>query len=402
MMRSGTTFTRTVCVLGAVALAAVIGHACSAGGGSGGSSGAGGEGAGTGTGANDPFDGGFDAQGGGGPCVDQDFPGELVPLDLYIMQDQSASMADESKWSSVSTALTTFINSDQEAGLGVGIGFFPLPPPTPIPGACTTDPECGLYGPCLPGFNVCAGSMAPDTSCDPLDYDEAEVGITELTDAQRTLLLNAIGAHSPDGDATPTQPSVQGALAYAVVSALTNPTHLTYLVYATDGEPTGCTYNSVAEAANIAEQAANGSPPVKTFVIGVGSLLSDLNEIAQKGGTGQAYLVDTGPGAMQAFLDALVEIRANGMCMFLIPPPPEGEPDFNLVNVKLTDPNNPDQTVTVYKVADEAACDPTDGGWYYDDPNDPHMIILCPASCEKVRDTGWTINVALGCISITR
>ena len=127
-----------------------------------------------------------------------------------------------------------------------------------------------------------------------------------------------------------------------------------------------------------------------------------MNEIASKGGTGQAYLVDTGPTATQAFLDALVEIRSNGMCMFTIPMPPEGEPLYDHVNVVLTDPSNPDQKLTIYYVADEASCDPTDGGWYYDDPNDPHMIVLCPASCQKVRDTGWNISVAVGCTTIAR
>jgi hypothetical protein len=404
MRLRGSAVRRTLSLLGFVALAAVMGDACSASGGAGGDDGSGAQGAGTGTGGDNPFDAGFDAAGGEGPCVAEDFPGELVPLDLYIMQDKSASMADESKWSSVTTALTTFINSPQEPGLGVGIGFFPLPPSQPIPQTCVTNPDCGLYGPCMNwlGNKVCAGSLAPDTSCDPLDYDDAEVPIAELTDAQRQLLLGAIAGHDPDGDATPTEPAIQGALAYTVVSALQNPTHLTYLVYATDGEPTGCTYNSVAEAANIAQQAATGAPPVKTFVIGVGSLLSDLNEIASKGGTGQAYLVDTGPNATQAFLDALVEIRANGMCMFTIPMPSQGEPLYDHVNVVLTDPDNPDQKLTIYYVADEAACDPTEGGWYYDDPADPHMIVLCPASCQKVRDTGWNINVAVGCTTIAR
>jgi hypothetical protein len=388
----GSAFTRTLCLLGTVLVAAIAGDACSAGG----SDGAGAQGAGVG---GDSFDGGLGAAGGAAPCVAQEYPGELVPLDLYVMQDQSASMADASKWSSVTTALTTFINSDQEAGLGVGIGFFPLPPPpNSIPGACTTNEECGLYGPCMPWINgkVCAGSLAQDTSCDPLDYDQAEVPIAELTTAQKTLLLTAIGNHNPDGDATPTQPSIQGALAYAVAWALQNPTHLTYLVYATDGEPTGCTYNTVAEAANLAQQAASGYPPVKTFVIGVGSLLSDLNQIAAAGGTAQAYLVDTA-NATQQFLDALVEIRANGMCMFTIPLPTEGDPDFTRVNVVLTD-----QTETIYNVGTEAACDPTTGGWYYDNPADPHMILLCPATCTQVQTTGWSIHVALGCTTTTR
>ena len=41
---------------------------------------------------------------------------------------------------------------------------------------CNADPDCGLYGPCLQmQGGTCAGSLAPDTSCDPQDYAGAEV-----------------------------------------------------------------------------------------------------------------------------------------------------------------------------------------------------------------------------------
>jgi hypothetical protein len=321
--------------------------------------------------------------------------GVLVPLDLYIMLDRSSSMSESGKWSSVTAAITGFVGSADAAGIGVGLGYFPVPPTNPIPNACDpgTPGMCGLYGPCLPGFNRCSGSFAQDTSCDPLDYNSASVNVAELPGVKDAILAS-MAAHGPEGAATPTEPSMAGGLTYATAWATANPTHITFLVYATDGEPTGCSTNSVAGAAALAQAAANGTPPVKTFVIGVGSLAS-LNQIATAGGTGSAYLVDTGGNVTQAFIDALNDIRANRGCRYQLPAPEGGTLDPALVNVQIGSPPEP-----VFNVADAAACDPTAGGWYYDDPAAPGMIVLCPATCDDVRLGNLAVDILVGCETI--
>ena len=52
------------------------------------------------------------------------------------------------------------------------------------------------------------------------------------------------------------------------------------------------------------------------------------------------------------------------------------------------------------RVADQVACGTTTGGFYYDDPKHPKRIILCPASCEAVREgtAEAKVDVVLGCI----
>ena len=151
------------------------------------------------------------------------------------------------------------------------------------------------------------------------------------------------------------------------------------------------------------QAAATGSPAVPTFVIGVGSELGALNQIAQAGGTTSAYLVDTGGNVTQQFIDALNEIREAGVCTFQIPEPTGGDVlDFDRVNVTLIDPDDPNNTVSVPYVGSLGACDPTSGGWYYDNTGAPTKIILCPASCNQVRATDWNIQVELGCLTITR
>jgi len=46
----------------------------------------------------------------------------------------------------------------------------------------------------------------------------------------------------------------------------------------------------------------------------------------------------------------------------------------------------------------QATCDPTTGGWYYDDPITPKTVTLCKASCDLVTtQVSGAINIALGC-----
>jgi len=392
-------------VVVACALGGLLLHACSAGGDSklNDTLGPGGNGTGSGGGILFDADTGDGALSDATACADESYPGELVLVDLYIMLDHSASMVqDTDKWGAVTSAITTFLGSFDEGGVGVGIQYFPIPPPpgTQIPLNCVTTADCGLYGPCVPILNKCSGALAPDTSCDPADYDEPAVAISELPGV-KSAILTSMGDMDPDGDATPTQQAMQGAVAYAVGWAAANPSHLTFIVFATDGEPTGCTTNSITETANLAQGAANGTPQVKTFVIGVGTELSALNSIAQAGGTDQAYLVDTGQNVTTQFIEALNEIRSAGLCKFQIPVPTTGQPDFNKVNVSLVDPNDANNAETIPYVGDEASCHAITGGWYYDNPADPHMIVLCDASCDKVKLSDWNINVLLGCKTIS-
>lgn len=333
-------------------------------------------------------------------CAAESHEGELVPLDLYVMLDRSSSMNDSGKWGSVVSALQGFVQSPDTAGIGMGLQFFPLYPSGTIPTSCTTDADCGFYGPCLPApFNACGGSFATDTSCDPADYANALVPIQELPGVQ-TAIVNALNNESAQGAATPTEPAMSGAVIYATAWAQAHPDHLVFIVFATDGEPTGCMDNSISGTAAIAQGAADANPSVQTFVIGVGSELGSLNQIATAGGTGQAYLVDTGGDVTQQLIDALNEIRSSGACMFQIPQPDVGVVDYTLINVNLVDPADPENPITVFGVGTEAGCDPTTGGWYYDDPAAPEMILLCPATCDQVRVNGFGVEILVGCTTI--
>ncbi|HET7538710.1 MAG TPA: VWA domain-containing protein, partial [Polyangiaceae bacterium] len=68
------------------------------------------------------------------PCAADVTSAEVVPLDMYLMLDTSASMADavganSTKWSAVKSALRAFLRSKSAQGLGVGLQYFPLQKP---------------------------------------------------------------------------------------------------------------------------------------------------------------------------------------------------------------------------------------------------------------------------------
>src|SRR5579863_7209621 len=87
-------------------------------------------------------------------CASSSQMAELVPLNIYIMMDKSGSMADPiatnsttTKWNAVSSALTTFFQDGQSAGIGVGIQYFPQEQ-AGVADSCQADNDCGAYGPC--------------------------------------------------------------------------------------------------------------------------------------------------------------------------------------------------------------------------------------------------------------
>jgi hypothetical protein len=332
-------------------------------------------------------------------CAATSTTAQKLPLDMYIMLDQSGSMNDPvqpsgNKWQAVTSAINSFVTDPASAGIGVGIQYFPLTTP-PCPGSCgAACTACG--GTCL--IFACVG-FGGGTSCNIADYATPEVGIAVLP-GNAAAISNSMSAHTWGGQ-TPTGAALQGAISYTKSWAASHPTHVVVNVLATDGDPTECPPTDIPTIAGYAANACNSSPKVLTFVIGVGTSTANLNSIAQGGCTNNAYIVDTGANAVQQFKAALQAIQGQALgCEYLIPQPASGTPDYNKVNVKYTPSSGP--AVILPKVTDLNACDPTNGGWYYDNNGAPTKIILCPASCDVVRpDTAGKVDILLGCASET-
>ncbi|NUP10072.1 MAG: hypothetical protein HOW73_28820 [Polyangiaceae bacterium] len=379
------------------------------------SSGAGGQGGGGsdqagGTGGTNVGGAGGDAAGGGGnpqECVGTSYTGQLRPLDLFIMLDQSGSMDTTvegglTRWQAVTNAITGFVEQPDPSGLSVGIQYFGLPPMDgSCPPSCATSDDCPAGESCDPIVLQCDCAIFASDSCNYLDYASAEVEIAPLPGVA-SQITDSLAAHQPY-TGTPTAPALQGGAEHCKEWAIQNPDHIVVHVFATDGEPGECD-TDINNIAAIASEYANGEPRILTFVIGVGPGLQNLNQIAAAGGTGQAYLIDTNADAEQQFIDALNEIRFGAVaCQYAIPQPDQGPPDYDEVNVKYT-PGAGGEAIDIPRVESDAAC-PTDGadGWYYDDPVSPSQIVLCGDTCTKLsQDLGAKVDIVLGCTTITR
>ena len=87
-------------------------------------------------------------------------------------------------------------------------------------------------------------------------------------------------------------------------------------------------------------------------------------------------------------------------CQWKLPPPPPGETlDPSRVNVQYT-PGGQGQPVPIYKVGSAAECGPQ-GGWYYDNPQAPTTVFVCPSNCQQMTtDLAGKVDILTGCATI--
>ncbi len=327
-------------------------------------SGGGGEGTG-GVSERDPF-----AADGGG-CAEVASAVETLPADLYIMFDQSSSMADPlpdgtgTWWTAAQDAVKRFVNDPQAVGMGVGIQYFPL------------------------------NGVAPNSCTAP--YDTPDVELAPLP-GNSAAIAASIDAHQPQ-TFTPTGPALQGAVNHMKTWAAAHPARAPIVVLVTDGFPTECDPQQITDVAAIAKTAFETDPPVRTFVVGfnLGQAGENLKTISQAGGSGAPFLISGGDvGA--AFTEALLGISAVPLqCTFPLPKPadPTDRVDPDKVRVTLT-PKATGREETVARLNNQGDCQIGKGqGWYYDSPASPTLINLCPGTCGRL--TTGVLQTVLGC-----
>ena len=124
-----------------------------------------------------------------------------------------------------------------------------------------------------------------------------------------------------------------------------------------------------------------------------------LNAIAAGGGTGNAYLVDADAQATDNFVDALNEIRHVAVaCEYQIPSV-QGTILYDLVNVTFKADGQPVSALGY--VGNAASC--TNGGWHYDDVNNPKSIVMCKSSCDALQAIeAVTVEIVYGCETVIK
>jgi hypothetical protein len=260
----------------------------------------------------------------------------------------------QTRWSEMNPALKGFFDSMDSDGMWAGLSFF-----------------------------------SRNGSCNEKDYEKPDSEIALLPAASMNL-DSTVDKQKPAGS-TPTVPSLQGALNHADAWATAHPDQNVVVVYATDGYPQGCSNNTIDQAAKIAATAYNGAHQIRTYVLGVGPNLTDLNAIAKSGGTDAAELIDTGQDVTKQLTDKFNAIRSAVAveCTYSVPAPPAGQTlDLNKVNVEYN--------------GNEVGYNNTgtcDQGWQY--ANNNTQVVLCGSTCDQVKaDANAKIQIAFGCDTV--
>src|SRR5690606_2410838 len=250
------------------------------------------------------------AEADGGACASASTNAEIQQLALAFAFDVSGSMGEgdfpyhdkELKWDPVVAATTAFLESPDAVRVSASMVFFPT------------------------------------SNSDRCDADEYAVPDVPLQQLPSTAFGEAINDIFPDRGGTPTLAVLEATIAYVDGLIDDGSTAKHAIVLITDGMPQGCSdeANSVANVADAIEAVSDRIP---VYVIGIANPpteeepnppdnVSSLHRIAAAGGTGQAYLIDTGDASQTVadFNAAIQTIRSSGFsCEVAIPDAPAGK-----------------------------------------------------------------------------
>jgi hypothetical protein len=297
---------------------------------------------------------------------------EPPKLDVYIMMDRTQSMSfsagEVSRWSALRLAVAQFLSEAEE--VQVGIQFFGL-----------------------------SGGSDPVLDCDPTGYATPAVEIAPLPGVSPAILAAMDATRL--GGTTPTAPALAGAILHARAWAVAHPERRAVVMLVTDALPSPCDPNrdpqaAVADVSTVAAEGATGYPPIFTFVLGVsiGANRFGLDQIARAGGTMQAYLTQDADiaGSLLTALSKMVE--APLPCEYTLPRMLDTGlvVDTGLVQMVHTSAAVIEE---IPRVDSREACHAEYGGWYYDRPEEPARILVCPCTCANFGS--GTVDVYAGC-----
>jgi hypothetical protein len=204
-------------------------------------------------------------------------PPLVEPVDLFLMVDRSATMACDlsggtcpapagsSRWDGLMEGMAQFTEWAETIGIRVGMGF----------------------------FGGVAADGTDDLSCEPDQYSAPAVPMGEVPEAGAEIVEAMRNQGASLGGLSPTLPALRGAIDYASDEQSAR-SRTTVVVLITASLPTACPEPSSVD--DVAAVAAAGlvSAGVRTYVLGTGPGLNDLDWIAVTGGSASATLFDSG------------------------------------------------------------------------------------------------------------
>jgi hypothetical protein len=334
---------------------------------------------------------------------------ESIALDMYVIQDHTASMGQDP-------------TTQQTVTTGPGAPDCPVDPSQPPQ---VTDKWCFatnalaeyFMSPASKGNRAALQFMtSPNDDCaGGADNSEATpvVPLTTLPVGASDALITALSDATPAGGlGTHIESALRGIADFT--SSHVTPGREMIGVLITDGDPNGCSGDIPTLATILSDHLT--STGLKTFIIGMtGSTPANLEALAVAGGgpshgpefcandAGSCHYWSVGDGDGAAIANALKQIQLATLipCEYQIPVPPTGETfDSNLVNLRYTSADG--GIASIRGVSDMSACG-TGGGWFYDNASSPTKIELCPSSCDLVGAATGTahVDVAYGCATNT-
>ena len=305
-------------------------------------------------------------------CQERLVPAERRRLDIYIMMDGSLTVEIPMVRRSAMAGVIAFLKDPDSNGTAVGIRYYGL-------------------------------------GCEAAEYAVPNVQVAELPGNTAALENFQPSDLSP----LPVVPALRGAIQHARERqnriGLENTKQVVFLL-TSELFLDGCGF-SPEDLDNAAQEGFLGSPPIETYVFGVGALnvldpsvrisfLEQLDRIALQGGTDQPYLVDLGLSE-EEMATRLAEARdaaRPSRCDFAYPDWRVGDlpGDPELVTLTYTRPVG--DRVRVPRTSDASECDPLSIGWYYDDPVEPSRAIACGRTCEIIESNpSPEVDFLLGC-----
>ncbi len=318
----------------------------------------------------------------GGECaaVSQQAENTFAPVDIVWAIDNSGSMTLEAQ--GVQDSMNQFASGILQNNIDVHVVVISVdgPPMAIIPGLF------GVNGVCIPPPLGSGGNCTGGGDSNPPTY----LHISDQVDSNNAL--EKIIQHYPN------------------YRSILRPNAAKYFAVVTDDE-------SSLDAASFTAQMNNIDPGFLTswrffgvFCIGgcptlgacaaTGTVYNQL--VAQTGGLAGDLCAGQN-GFLPVFnqLSQSVVTGAELTCEWSIPPPPAGE-TFNKgqVNVQYT-PGGAVDAEPIFSAGDVAGCG-ADQGWFYDNPDNPTLVMACPATCDRIRnDVSGRVDVLFGCDTVT-
>jgi hypothetical protein len=311
------------------------------------------------------------------------------PLDIYLVLDRTSSMGTDCSYTPGTT------------------------PPQNSKACYATYALCDYVTQVMPPTETtfALGLMSLSNACDGSGYDPAVIAASQLPVATNSALVQRISDENFSGGfGTRIEGALRGIATYTANHKTSGREMIGVLV--TDGDATDCITNTTSLASIISTHLTNTG--IRTFVIGMtGATDATLEQLGIAGGaaahndfcgtvTPPCHFWNVGngdSGALEAALQAIAQQAAPLPCEVDISgltPPPGEVLDYDKINVTLTENGT---TTTIGRVNDMASCPANQPAWYYDNPNAPSRIILCPGACDAVSaaGSGAQLNVVAGC-----